>query len=110
TINEDERADPGNFFGLSQDNKMLEWRQNKAGKTNLVEMFSLSQALQKWMEKQEKDTPYTHLNLPIKERSLNFSGRKGNLRLIVQEMQLEIAGNETRVNYCNGWILLKEKK
>ncbi|MFN0213410.1 MAG: DUF4153 domain-containing protein, partial [Saprospiraceae bacterium] len=41
TINEDERADPGNFFGLSQDNKMLEWRQNKAGKTNLVEMFSL---------------------------------------------------------------------
>jgi len=104
-----ESEEPGYFFCLSDDDKMLEWRQTKDGKTTLVEMFSLSPSIQKWLEKKDKNESYTHLRLPINERTITFNGRKGTLRFIVQELHIEFTGQEKRLVYCNGWILLKEK-
>ncbi len=39
--NDKEREESGHFFSLSDDGKMLEWRETKAGKSALIETFSL---------------------------------------------------------------------
>ena len=108
--NNDEEIDrPGYFFRLSDDGKMLEWRQTKNGETTQVEMFSFNPAMQKWLEKKEKEESYNLVRLPLSERTINFTGRHGSVRFIAQELQIEVEGQEKRLNYCNGWVLLKEK-
>ena len=100
--------EPGPYFCLSEDGKMLEWREKKDGKSTLVEMFSLSPTIQKWQDKNNTDEAYNSLRLPISERSVSFSGRRGLLRFIAQDAEITVDGQEKRLNYCNGWILLKE--
>ncbi|MBP6810895.1 MAG: DUF4153 domain-containing protein [Saprospiraceae bacterium] len=107
--NDRESEEPGYFFSLSDDGKMLEWRETKAGKSALIETFSLNPSIQKWLEKMDKTESYTHLRLPVNERTIPFYGRRGTLRFIVQEVHIEVDGQEKRLDYCNGWILLKEK-
>ncbi|MBC7778246.1 MAG: DUF4153 domain-containing protein, partial [Phycisphaerae bacterium] len=107
--NNKERKEPGYFFRLSDDRKMLEWRQTKNGETTLVQAFSLSPTTQKWWLKKEKGKAYSYLTLPTDERTINFTGRHGLLRFIAQDVQIEEKGQEKRLNYCNGWVLLKER-
>jgi len=107
--NDKEREESGHFFCLSDDGKMLEWRQTKDRKSTLLESFSLSPSIQKWLEKMDNNESYTNLRLPVNERSITFYGRRGTLRFIVQELHIEVDGEEKRLDYCNGWILLKEK-
>jgi hypothetical protein len=107
--NQDEPDGPRYYFCLSKDGKMLEWWQKKEGKKNLIEQFSFVPGIQKWSENNNQDESYQYHKLPEKERILSFSGKKGALRIIMEEAQIEILGQDKRLEYCYGLLLLKEK-
>jgi len=107
--NQGEADSQGHYFRLSKDGKMLEWWQKKDTKTNLIEVFSLVPAIQKWSQKFASTESYEYIKLPINERTISFLGRKGSLRMFVTEAQIEVTGSEMRLEYCYGLIILKEK-
>jgi hypothetical protein len=107
--NQDEPDAPGYFFCLSKDGKMLEWWQKKEDKRNLIEQFSFAPGIQKWSEYHNQKESYQYLEVSEKERIINFSGKKGSLRIIIEEAQIEMLGQDKRLEYCYGLLLLKEK-
>lgn len=106
---EDDARKEGTFFKLNQEGKMLEWWNTKDGKSMLVEMFDLNPAIQKWSKAMTKNETNTYTSLPLAERSLLFSGKRGTLRCILENIELEQINEEKRLTHCSGWILLKEK-
>lgn len=111
TDNSNDRSpnEMGNFFYFSDDRRRLEWFQTKAGESTLVETYNLIPMIQKWSEKKEADKNYVSFTLPVQERTFNFSTRKGSLKLVIQEAEIEVDGQEKKLSYCNGWVLLKTK-
>lgn len=98
----------GHIFQLSKDGKMLEWRQMKDGKNILLELYSLEPAILKWLEKQDKGEVTTFVRLPVQERTVQLSGRKASIRLIPENLEIELDGTEKRLKYCHGWLLFKD--
>ncbi|MFN0034897.1 MAG: DUF4153 domain-containing protein [Saprospiraceae bacterium] len=96
-------------FCLSENGTMLEWRQEIEGKSTLIEAYSLAPAIQTWWDKQEKVEEYGNLTLPVSARTLSLPGRRASLRFVVEDAHIEMEGDEKRLTYCNGWVLLKEK-
>lgn len=105
---EKEPRESGNIFQLSKDGKMLEWRQMKDGRNILLELYSLEPAILKWLEKQDKEEASTFVRLPVQERTVQLSGRKASIRLIPENLEIEVVGSDKRLKYCHGWLLFKD--
>ncbi len=109
TAYEQTERDHRNFFTLSKDGKMIEWKKEKEGKLVVFEQFSLTPAIQKWWEKQNKTEAYSTVSLPLSQRTLTFTGRKGTLRVIAESADLISEREEIQLRSLNGWVLLKER-
>jgi hypothetical protein len=104
-----ERSQPGNYFTLSENGKMLQWHQWKDGKLNLVEVYSLTPTIEKWWENQQAKESYTSVSLPIQERTLNLSGHKNPIRVIVDSAEIEMKGQEKQLNFLSCWVLIQQR-
>jgi hypothetical protein len=96
------------LFALSEDRKRLEWRAAQAAKITLVESFDLQPAFQKWFENVEKNENYTYRSLPLPDRTLHFAGRRGTLRLIVEDARIVKTNDSLSADYLSGKILLRD--
>lgn len=96
-------------FEASPDGLFLEWYDLSKTPYTLIERFSLKPALNRWAEKMEPNQTYTYTELTIQDRSILLTGTKGNIRLIVENGQIEIEGDQVRLESANSWILLKKK-
>lgn len=101
-----EKPEQGYLFSLSDTTTRLEWKQAKSGKTSLIESFDLQPVLKKW-EAQAKEG-YS-LELSPTEACLNFTGRKGSIRLYVTDARIEKENGDLRFGHLNGYLFLKEK-
>jgi hypothetical protein len=104
-----DRSANSNYFGLSQNGQLLEYWQQKDGKSTLVESYSLNTAIQMWSLKIDHREDATYAQLPIQERSIELAGKRASLRLIVEELEIILDSGAKRLNYCHGWVLVKEK-
>ncbi len=96
-------------FMCSPDGLLLEWWDLDQEKPVLIESFSLKPTLDRWVLKMDPKESYNYVNLPMAERSVLLTGKKGNLRLVIENAQVDIENNQSRLEGANCWILLKKK-
>lgn len=97
------------LFMCSPDGLSLEWWDLDQDKPVLIESFSLKPSLERWVAKMDPKESYHYVNLSMAERSVLLTGKKGNLRLIIENGQVDIENNQPRLEGANCWILLKKK-
>lgn len=98
-------ASDGNFFKLSDDGKRVEWEKTKTGKARLVETFDLQPILSKWTTQAQN----YYLHLSQSEATFDLVGKKGTLRIIVQNASVDKSSSIAKLNYLEGFLFLKEK-
>lgn len=97
------------LFMCSPDGLSLEWWDLDHDKPVLIESFSLKPSLERWVAKMDPKESYHYVNLSMAERSVLLTGKKGNLRLVIENAQVDIENNQPRLEGANCWILLKKK-
>ena len=97
------------IFMCSPDGLSLEWWDIDQEKPVLIESFSIKPSLERWVAKMDPKESYHYANLSMAERSVLLTGKKGNLRLIIENAQVDIENNQPRLEGANCWILLKKK-
>lgn len=103
-----ERTSKEVFFCLSTDGTRLEKRKQDGEQSTLVETYSLGPAIEKWLLKAEEGEQYSYVALPAADRTVTFPRQRNAPKLIVEEIQIETKGDESRLVYCTGWVLFKE--
>ncbi|HAD14359.1 MAG TPA: hypothetical protein DCF33_18205 [Saprospirales bacterium] len=97
------------IFECSPDGTQLEWWDVSKTPAVLMESYSLKPALEQWITKMDSKETYTYANLKMAERSVLLTGKKGNLRLIIENAQIDVENGQARLEGANCWILLKKK-
>lgn len=101
-----EKPKAGDFFGISDNQKAFEWKEVRAGKVSLVESFDLQPALRQWWEKGQH-TGY--LELDASHSTLNFAGKKGSLRLLLQDADVRKENDTLSLRHLKGYLFVKRK-
>ncbi|MCC7464808.1 MAG: DUF4153 domain-containing protein [Saprospiraceae bacterium] len=96
-------------FMSSPDGLFIEWWDLGQEKPVLIESFSLKPTLDRWVLKMDPKESYNYANLSMAERSILLNGKKGNLRLVLENGQVDVENNQPRLESANCWILLKKK-
>ena len=106
SANDDEKPVSGYFFRISADGKRLEWYQVKNGTAALVETFDLQPQLRKWTGLASGE----YLDLAPGDDHFDLAGKKGQLRLIVDDARVEKDGaNNLKLEFIRGYLFVREK-
>ncbi len=107
SLNEHSSGKPkkGYFFNLSSNNKQLEWLEAKDNIITVVESFDLRPEMEKWIAR----TQDSYLELRPDEVFFNLTGKRGALRIFVNDARVEKKENGVEMKYLNGHLFLKEK-
>lgn len=97
------------IFECSPDGTALEWWDISKETPVLIESYSLKPALVRWAAKMDPKQQYHYVNLNMEERSVLLTGKKGNLKLIIENGQIDMENGQSRLEGANCWILLKKK-
>ena len=97
------------IFECSPDGTQLEWWDLSKQPAVLIESFSLKPALERWITKMDPKQTSHYEILTMPDRSVLLTGKKGNLRLVIENAMVEMEHGQARLESANGWILLKKK-
>jgi hypothetical protein len=99
-------AKTGDYFQISEDGKALEWWKADPQKAGVLEaQFDLQPTMQQWFDRRKSDNSTIELN--DADRVINFSGKKGKLRILVEGARAEMGDSGMSMDYLNGFIFIQ---
>jgi hypothetical protein len=96
----------GYYFQLSDDGKAIEWWTGGGQKDgNLVDKFDLQATMQHWYDQRKPDN--STVELSAAGQVVNFDGKKGKIRILVENSSVIMGDTGMSMDYLNGYIFVQ---
>lgn len=103
----EEEPSSGRYFAITADGSSLVWREKRGDRVEDLDRFDLRPNLKAWLAQADEGNS---VSLEAGDETIDFNGRRAELRLVVEEIQLiETATGQPGMRYFQGLIFLKDK-